>query len=89
MRNPWKDVKDGVQPPLFHLPASAVTLQALVDTDNHSLVFGVQTVDPISDHLVALWTSAPVPLDRYLKMLHEAHREYLEQLWNATGPFSD
>jgi hypothetical protein len=88
MRNPWKDVKDGVQPPLFHLPAAAVTLQALVDHDNGTVVFAVQTVDPISDHLIALWSSSPVPVERYLKALHEAHREFLEQTWEACGPFA-
>jgi len=88
MRNPWKDVKDGVQPPLFALPAYATTLQALVDHDNGTVVFAVQTVDPIADSLVALWSSAPVPVDRYLKMMHSAHKEFLEQLWQAAGPFA-
>jgi len=88
MRNPWKESQEGVHTPLFGLPASAVTLQALVDNDNGTVVFAVQTVDPISDHLVALWSSAPVPVERYLKMMHTAHKEFLEQLWEACGPFA-
>jgi hypothetical protein len=87
MRNPWKDVNGEVQPPLFRLPAVAVTLQALVDLEEHSVVFGVQTVDPISDRLVALWSSAPTDLDRYLTTLHEAHKEFLRELHDATSPF--
>jgi len=62
-------------------------MQALVDHDNGTVVFGVQTLDPIGDHLIALWCSSPVPLEKYLKAMHEAHREYLNQLWDATGPF--
>jgi hypothetical protein len=46
-------------------------------------------VDPISDQLNALWVSGPVPVDRYLKILHEAHKEFLRQLWDASGPFAE
>lgn len=88
MRNPWRDVKAIPQPPLFSLPASAITLQCLVDRENGSVVFGVQTVDPITDTLNALWCSAPLPEERYLTGLHEAHREFLRQVWDATGPFA-
>jgi hypothetical protein len=88
MRNPWNDVKSVPQPPLFHLAAAATTIQACVDRDNGTVVFAVQTVDPISDQLIALWSSSPVPVERYLKTLHEAHREFLNQLWDATGPFA-
>lgn len=88
MRNPWRNVKSCPQPPLFGLPASAVTLQALVDQEDHSVVFGVQTVDPITDVLTGLWVSSPVDLDRYLKAEREAHSEFLRALWDACGPFS-
>ena len=88
MRNPWTNVNRGPQPPLFSLPAQAVTLQALIDKDNGSIVFAVQTVDPITDTLNALWSSSAVPEDRYLKMLHTAHSEFLTQLWDAAGPFA-
>ena len=88
MRNPWRTVNSVPQPPLFGLAASAVTLQALVDREEQSVVFGVQTVDPINDNLVALWVSDPVSADRYLKKLHMAHKEFLTQLWDATGPFA-
>lgn len=88
MRNPWRDVKTVPQPPLFRVPALAVTLQALIDHEDGSMVFGVQTVDPISDTLQHLWVSSPVPVDRYLKAMHEAHREFLEQLYEASGPFA-
>lgn len=89
MRNPWSNVKGGAQPPLFNLAAQAVTLQACVDHDNGTVVFGVQAVDPINDQLIALWCSAPVPVERYLKTLHEAHKEFLEVLWQACGPFAE
>lgn len=87
MRNPWREVKSAPQPPLFRVAAASVTLQACVDHENHSVVFGVQTMDPVSDTLQALWSSSPVDLDRYLKALHEAHQEFLRQLWDAAGPF--
>lgn len=89
MRNPWHDVKSAPQPPLFDLAATAVTLQACVDRDNGSVVFAVQAVDPINDNLIALWSSSPVPVERYLKTLHQAHREFLSMLWDATGPFAE
>jgi hypothetical protein len=88
MRNPWKEVKSAPQPPLFALPAQAVTLQGLIDHDSGSIVFGVQSVDPINDTLTALWVCPPLPIDRYLKGLHEAHSEFLQQLYDAAGPFS-
>jgi len=87
MRNPWKSDVHHAEPPLFSLPAAAVTLQALIDHDAHSVVFGVQTVDPINDTLAALWVCPPVSLDGYLKQLHGAHKEFLEQVWSAAGPF--
>jgi len=89
MRNPWSDVKSGAQPPLFSLAAQAVTLQACVDNENGTVVFAVQAVDPINDQLIALWSSSPVPVERYLKTMHQAHREFLELLWEATGPFAE
>ena len=88
MRNPWSDVKTGVQPPLFDLAAQAVTLQACVDRDNGTVVFAVQAVDPINDQLIALWSSSPVPVERYLKTMHTAHKEWLSLLWDACGPFA-
>jgi hypothetical protein len=88
MRNPWRNVNTCAQPPLFGLPALAVTFQALVDQEAHSVVFGVQTVDPITDTLNALWVSSPVDLDRYLKACREAHNEFLKQLYEAAGPFA-
>lgn len=88
MRSPWKEVNDGVQPPLFHLPAVAVTLQACVDAEDGTVVFSVQAVDPINDQLVALWSTAAVPVDRHLKKMHEAHKEWLDLLWHFTGPFA-
>lgn len=87
MRRPWKDVNGEVQPTLFRLPAAAVTLQALIDHEEHSVVFGVQTLDPIEDRLVALETWFPVDLDRYLKTMHDVHKTFLRQLWDAAGPF--
>lgn len=88
MRNPWREVNASPQPPLFSLAAQAVTLQACVDHDNGTVVFAVQAVDPINDNLIALWCSQPVPVERYLKAMHEAHREFLTMLYDATGPFA-
>ena len=89
MRNPWSDVKSSPQPPLFALAAQAVTLQACVDNENGTVVFAVQAVDPINDNLIALWSSAPVPVERYLRTMHTAHKEFLKLLWDATGPFAE
>jgi hypothetical protein len=89
MRNPWSDVKSGTQPPLFMVPASSITLQACIDRDNGTIVFGVQAVDPINDQLMALWSSSPVPVERYLKTMHQAHKEWLDLLWQFSGPFAE
>jgi len=58
-----------------------------VDQEDHTVVFGVQSVDPISDTLTALWVQPPLDLDRYLKGAHAAHKEWLRQVWDAAGPF--
>lgn len=80
--------QDGVQPPLLPLEAYAVSLQALVDHQTQDVLFVVETVDPIENRLVALWSTGPVPLDRYLKTMHKAHKEFLKQLWDSAGPFA-
>jgi hypothetical protein len=87
MRDPWSPVKTPAQPPLFAPQALAVTLQLLVDHTDETAVWGVQTVDPIDGHLVALWASSPMPLDQVDQGMRAAHQEFLTQTRDATGPF--
>jgi len=88
MRLPIRHVNKIPQPPLMHTVACATTLSALVDHDEYTVVFVVETTDPTTHTLQALWSSAPHPLDRYLKGMHQAHKEFLKQLWDAAGPFA-
>ena len=88
MRRKSVDRQAGIQPPLVPLEAYAVSLQALVDHETQDVLFVVETVDPVENRLVALWSTAPYPLDKYLRGLHKAHKEFLKQLWDACGPFA-
>lgn len=81
-------VNSVVQPSLFPLPAVAVSLHALCDSVGETVVFVVESRDPVEGSLCALWSSSPLPTDRYLKGLHEAHKEFLRQVWDVTGPFA-
>ena len=88
MRFPSVPVNQIPQPPLFPTVASAISLQACVDAEAETVLFAVMSQDPISGGLQALWSSSPVPIDRHLDALHQAHAEFLSQLWDATGPFA-
>lgn len=88
MKNPFESVNSDVQPSLFPLPAVSVSLHALVDCVDQTVVFVVESRDPLAGTLCALWSTPPVPAENHLKRLHEAHKEFLEQVWNATGPFA-
>lgn len=87
MRNPPVDVNALVQPPMFRLDAIAIAMHALVDHLDATVVFVVESRDPLAGGLCALWSSAPIPLEDHLKGLHEAHKEFLRQLFDASGPF--
>jgi len=76
------------EPPLFRYEAGAVSLHALVDGVAQTVVFVAESRNPSDGKLCALWSSAPLPLDRFLDGLHEAHAEWLSQVWDATGPFA-
>ncbi len=77
-----------VEPPLFPYEAGAVSLLALVDRVDGSVVFVCEARNPTDGRLCALWSSAPLPLDRFITGMHEAHEEFLKMLWEATGPFA-
>ena len=77
-----------VEPPLFRHDACAVSLQALVDHVSQTVVFVCEAREPATLRLCALWSSSPLPLDRFINGMHEAHEEFLKMLWEATGPFA-
>jgi len=88
-----KQIRDGlvnaaVERPLFKYEATAVSLHALVDGVAQTVVFVAESRNPSDGRLCALWSSSPLPLDSFLTGMHEAHHEWLEQLWDATGPFA-
>lgn len=88
MRDPWTSVNTSPQPSLFRLTASAVTLQALIDRAEGTVVLAVQTIDPISGELNALWSTGPIRIDDYEDAACAADREFFSQLWDAAGPFA-
>lgn len=77
-----------LEPPLFPYEAAAVQLSALVDGVAQTVVFVAESRNPSDGRLCALWSSSPLPLDRFLDGMHEAHAAWLEMLWDATGPFA-
>jgi len=76
------------QPALFGRSAVAVQLLALVDPEDETVVFLVESKEAPGQKLIALWSSSPQPLERYIDSMHEAHKEFLSQLWDASGPFA-
>jgi len=77
-----------VTPPLFRYEASAVSLSALCDGVAQEILFVVEARNPSDGSLCSLWSSKPLPLDRMIEGLHEAHSEFLTALWDASGPFA-
>ena len=88
MKKPHEVVNSVVQPSMFPLSSVAVSLHALVDNLDQTVVFVVESRDPLEGSLCALWSSAPVPSENHLKGLHTAHKEFLRQVWDVTGPFA-
>lgn len=81
-------VKAWVEQPLFKYEACSVSLHALVDGVDQTVVFVAESRNPSDGKLCALWSTSPLPLDRFLDGMHEAHAHWLEQVWDATGPFA-
>lgn len=77
-----------VEPTLFPLEAVAVSLHALTDAMDQTVVYVVESRDPISGKLVALWSSSPMPFGTEDRGMRQAFKEWSAQVWNATGPFA-
>lgn len=77
-----------VQPPLFRGGALALTLQALLDPDEETVLFVVAAEDVPSKKLVALWSSSPQPFEDFNGSLQEAFDELVKLLFEHSGPFA-
>ena len=83
-----EEVKGWSQQALFsHTRAAAISLVALVDPDDRTVVFTVTAVAYPTKELVALWSSSPIGFEEHAVKLDQALAEFSQQVWDKTGPF--
>jgi hypothetical protein len=80
-------VNPPVEPTLFDGGALSITLEALLDPDDHTVVFIVRAFDVPVGKLIALWSSAPVSYDDYHRARDRALREWRDLVHQHSGPF--
>lgn len=87
MTDPQSEVNTPVQPALFPGGAIAITLEALLDPSDHTVIFVCRAWDVPTDKLIALWSSAPVDYGYHDTARDRALREFRIVLDQHTGPF--
>lgn len=75
------------QPAMFGPRAVAVSLLALIDPEDETVLFVCEAREAPGERLVALYSTSPVPMHEHLRKLSEAYKEFTAMLWDATGPF--
>jgi len=76
-----------VEPVLFPGGALSISLEALLDPLDCTVLFVVKAFDVPTGKLVSLWSSAPVPFEDFSKEMQRAIREFRELVQEHTGPF--
>ena len=82
-----EDVNTVISPSLFPGGALSITLEALLDPLDYTVLFVVRAYDVPSDKLIALWSSSPVGYDNHSREVQRALNEFGELLRTHTGPF--
>lgn len=80
-------VNPPVEPPLFPGGALSLTLEALLDPEDHTVLFVVRGWDVGAGKLIALWSSSPVGYDDLDRTRRRALHEFASLLDTHTGPF--
>lgn len=87
MKIPDVPVNTPVEHQLFRSGGIAVTMQALIDHDDATVLYVVEARDVSAGKLLALYSTAPVGLDQDTKERQRALREYLALVESHSGPF--
>lgn len=87
MNDPGAVVNNVVEPSMFPGGALSITLECLLDPEEHTVLFVVRAFDVGASKLIALWSSSPVGFDEYATAHGRALREVDRLLYEHTGPF--
>lgn len=82
------DVNVPVEPTLFPGGALSITLEALLDPEDHTVLFVVRGWDVGADKMIALWSSSPQPFENYTQASRRAHTEFSTLVEAHSGPFA-
>lgn len=80
-------VNHDVQPSLFPGGALSITLEALIDPQDQTVLFVVRGYSVVDDKLIALWSSAPVGFEDFARLARQGQVEWSSLLDEHTGPF--
>lgn len=81
------DVNPPVEPTLFPGGALSLTIEALLDPEDCTVLFIVRGWDVGAGKLIALWSSSPKSFDDYELDRRRAWKEFYDLLTEHTGPF--
>lgn len=87
MKIPDEPVNTYTEQQLFPSGGLAITLQALIDHDEATVLYVVEARDVSIGKLIALWSTAPVGLDHDTRQRSQAVREFLGLVAEHSGPF--
>ncbi len=80
-------VNPQVEPTLFPGGALSITLEAMLDPEDHTVLFCVRAFDVGAGKLIALWSSSPVGYENYYGVQLRALSEFRALVAQHTGPF--
>lgn len=87
MNFPASEVNPPVEPPLFPGGALSITIEAMLDPEDCTVLFVVRAWDVGAGKLIALWSSSPRSFDDLERERKRALREFSTLLETHTGPF--
>lgn len=87
MNETTANVNPPVEPVLFPGGAICVTLEAMLDPEEGTVLFCMRAMDVGVGKLIALWSSAPVPFEDYGRTQWQALKEFGDVVKDHSGPF--
>jgi hypothetical protein len=87
MSVPHPQVNPQVEPVLFPGGALSITVEALLDPEDHTVLFVVRAFDVPAGKLIALASSSPRSFDDYQRSLRESLHHFQTLVDEHTGPF--
>jgi hypothetical protein len=87
MNEPDQIVNPYVEPALFPGGALSITIEAMLDPDEATVLFVVRAFDVGAGKLIALWSSSPAPFEDSDRERRRALREFGALCDQHSGPF--